>query len=52
VRRKDMLKVSRENADPVENKGLQLQYPEVNQVVVIGLADEQMSKLSVAEGSS
>ena len=45
---KDMLKVGGENVDPMEVEGLLLEHPGVNQVAVVGLADDRLSEIPVA----
>ena len=47
-RYKDMLKVGGENVDPMEVEGLLLEHPGINQVAVVGLADERLSEVPVA----
>jgi fatty-acyl-CoA synthase len=47
-RYKDMLKVGGENVDPMETEGLLLEHPAVQQVAVVGLADERLGEVAVA----
>ena len=43
-----MLKVGGENVDPMEVEGLLLEHPGINQVAVVGLADERLTEVPVA----
>jgi len=47
-RYKDMLKVGGENVDPMEVEGLLLEHPAIQQVAVVGVADERLSEVPVA----